>query len=33
MFADYNHFYIELPVIANSFDNVALIDCINIVKN
>ena len=25
--------YIELPVIANSSDNVALIDCINTVKN
>ena len=33
MFADDIQFYIELPVIANSSDNVALIDCINMVKN
>ena len=31
--ADDIQLYIELPVIANSFDNVALIDCINMVKN
>ena len=33
IFADDIQLYIELPVIANSFDNVALIDCINMVKN
>ena len=33
MFADDIQLYIELPVIANSSDNVALIDCINMVKN
>ena len=33
IFADDIQLYIELPVIANSSDNVALIDCINMVKN
>ena len=33
MFADDIQLYIELPVIANSSDNVTLIDCINMVKN
>ena len=33
LFADDIQLYIELPVIANSSDNVALIDCINMVKN
>ena len=32
IFADDIQLYIELPVIANSSDNVALIDCINVVK-
>ena len=31
MFAYDIQLYIELPVIANSSDNVALIDCINMV--
>ena len=33
MFAVDIQLYIELPVIANSSDNVAIIDCINMVKN
>ena len=33
IFANDIQLYIELPVIANSSDNVALIDCINMVKN
>ena len=33
IFADDIQLYIELPVIANSSDNVALIYCINMVKN
>ena len=33
IFADDIQWYIELPVIANSSDNVALIDCNNMVKN
>ena len=33
MFSDDIQLYIELPVISNSFDNLALIDCINMVKN
>ena len=33
IFADDIQLYIELPVIANSSDNVALIDCINMVTN
>ena len=33
IYADDIHLYIELPVIANSSDNVALIDCINIDTN
>ena len=32
-FANDIELYIELPVIANSSDYVALIDCINMVKN
>ena len=32
MLADDIQLYIELPVIANSSDNLALIDCINMVK-
>ena len=32
IFADDIQLYIELPVISNSSDNVALIDCINMVK-
>ena len=32
IFADNIQFYIELPVIANSSDNVVLIDCNNMVK-
>ena len=33
IFADDIQLYIELLVIANSSDNIALIDCINMVKN
>ena len=33
IFADDIQLYIELTVISNSSDNVALIDCINMVKN
>ena len=33
IFADDIQLYIELPVMANSSDNVALIDGINMVKN
>ena len=33
IFADDIQLYIDPPVIANLSDNVALIDCINIVKN
>ena len=33
IFSDDIQLYIELPVIANSSDNVALIDCINMVRN
>ena len=33
IFADDIQLYIELSVIANSSDNVTLIDCINMVKN
>ena len=33
MFADDIQLYIEFPVIANSSYNVALIDCINMVKH
>ena len=33
MFTDDIQLYAELPIIANSSDNVALIECINIVKN
>ena len=33
IFADDIQLYIELPLIANSSDNVSLIDCINMVKN
>ena len=29
----YIQLYIELPTIANSSDNIAIIDCINMVKN
>ena len=33
IFADDIQLYIELPIIANSSDNVAIIDCINMVTN
>ena len=33
IFADDIQLYIELPVISHSYDNVALIDCINMVTN
>ena len=33
MFADDIQLYIDLPLIANSSDNVALINCINMVNN